>query len=261
MLNKNKINEDIKNTNILFFALIHPLALILSNSIVAIIIDINTDEELWIAISIGTAIAIPIIYFLDILRKRRINHIRDVYSSDRKSIYAYEKKRNIIVGLVSIAFIIGLIYNVFPKSSFGNEVNESTSSPARSKSSTTISSSGSDSKENENTEAKSDVQTEAKTEFSSCAELLEYLRWSDNLNITYTDWTKCQEKWGDGSIKINDPKCNNEECFVDVLFEKIKVNGSSVYLVFKADERGHPYSWCVAVDCKKIGKKPYIPYN
>lgn len=71
----------------------------------------------------------------------------------------------------------------------------------------------------------------------------------------------CREKWGDGSIKINDPKCNNEECFVDVLFEKLKVNGSSVYLVFKADERGHPYSWCVGVDCKKISKKPYIQYN
>ena len=137
MLNQNKINKDIKNTNILFFTLLHPLTLIISNSIAAIIIDVNTDKELWTAISIGTAIAIPFIFFLDILRRRRINHIRDVYSSDKKSIYAYEKKRNIIVGLVSLAFIIGLIYNVLPKSLFGNDVNESN---------TTISSGSSDEK-------------------------------------------------------------------------------------------------------------------
>lgn len=169
MLNQKKIKEDIKNTNILFFALIHPLTLILSNSIVAIIIDVNTDKELWTAVSIGTATAIPIIYFLDILRKRRINNIRDVYS-DRKSIYAYEKKRDIIVGLISLAFIIGLISNVFQKSSVGNDdvkstngsnaspVNQSTSSPQLSNSTTTSSSSGSDSKENENTEAQSEVK-------------------------------------------------------------------------------------------------------
>jgi hypothetical protein len=261
MLNQKKIKEDIKNANILFFALIHPLILILSNSIVAVIIDVNTDKELWTAISIGTTIAIPIIYFLDILRKRRINRIRDVYSSDRKSIYAYEKKRNIILGLISLAFMIGLISNAFQKLSVGNDVNESTSSPARSNSTTTSSSSSSDSKENENTEAQSDAQTEVKTEFSSCAELLEYLRWSDNLNQTFTDWTQCREKWGDGSIKYNDTKCNNEDCFVDVLFEKLKVNGSSVYLVFKADEFGRPCCWCVGIDCEKIGKKPYIRYN
>jgi hypothetical protein len=100
-----------------------------------------------------------------------------------------------------------------------------------------------------------------KTEFSSCDELREYLGWSDTGQHAYKGFSDLEKMWGEG-IKISDPFCNSELCYVNVLFENVKVNGSSVYLIFEADETGDPFSWCTGFDCDKtFGKTPTIKYN
>jgi hypothetical protein len=105
-----------------------------------------------------------------------------------------------------------------------------------------------------------DEKEVVKTEFSSCNELKDYLGWSDAGQHAYKSFSDLKEKWGEG-IKISDPFCNSELCYVNVLFENVKVNGSSVYLIFESDETGDPFSWCTGFDCDKIGKTPTIKYN
>ena len=115
----------------------------------------------------------------------------------------------------------------------------------------------SDNDTNSNTE-----EANVKTNFSSCNELKEYLGWSDAGQHAYEGFSDLREKWAGQSIKISDPFCNSEKCFVNVLFENIKVNGSSVWLIFEADEQGHPFSWCTGFDCDKIGDRvPTIQYS
>jgi hypothetical protein len=114
---------------------------------------------------------------------------------------------------------------------------------------------GSDSKSD------SEKKEDAKTEFSSCGELREYLGWSNSGQHTYNGFTDLKEKWEGKKIKISDPFCNSEQCYVNVLFEGVKVNGSDVWLIFEADERGNPFSWCTGFDCDRTGKIPTIQYN
>jgi|688.fasta_scaffold52813_9 hypothetical protein len=101
-----------------------------------------------------------------------------------------------------------------------------------------------------------------KTEFASCDELKQYLGWSDAGQHAYEGFTDLKEKWEGRKIKISDPFCNSELCYVNVLFEGVKVNGSDVWLIFEADTKGHPFSWCTGFDCDKISDRvPTIEYN
>ena len=110
--------------------------------------------------------------------------------------------------------------------------------------------------------ADSEKKEVAKTEFSSCDELREYLGWSDAGQHCYEGFSDLEKKWEGKKIKISDPFCNSELCYVNVLFEGVKVNGSDVWLIFEADEKGHPFSWCTGFDCDKIsGNVPTTQYN
>jgi len=111
-----KVIKDIKGLNVLFFTLIHPITLTIFIATTVVMLKANTDKELWNAVSIGALISIPVIYFLDTLRKKRINHIKAIYSSDDSTVNNYENKKNRIASVIIIVVIIGVISNNIFKS-------------------------------------------------------------------------------------------------------------------------------------------------
>lgn len=102
---------------------------------------------------------------------------------------------------------------------------------------------------------------DTKTGFSSREELKEYLGWSDSGQHTYKMFSELRNQWGDGNIKISKIYCNSNKCYVNVLFEKVSVDGSSVWLIFEANEFGNPFGWCTGYDFEKITETPNIQLN
>jgi hypothetical protein len=129
MRNEKEI-KDIKGLNVLFFTLIHPITLTICIATTFKILNANTIKDFWNAFSIGALISIPIIYLLDTLRKKRINQIKAIYSSDDSTINNYENKKNRIAGAIILVIIIGVISNnIFKLNNTTVEENKSSNTP------------------------------------------------------------------------------------------------------------------------------------
>ncbi len=76
--NKQKMKEDIRGLNVLFFLLFYPVVAMICIGLMYTSINGTTDEELWKAVYSGLIISLPIIYFIDLLRKKWIRRIKAV---------------------------------------------------------------------------------------------------------------------------------------------------------------------------------------
>lgn len=76
--NKQKMKEDIRGLNVLFFLLFYPVVAMICIGLMYTSINVTTDEELWKVVYSGLIISLPIIYFIDLLRKKWIRRIKAV---------------------------------------------------------------------------------------------------------------------------------------------------------------------------------------